>query len=336
MLSRTASSLVLRELLFRVCCRHRQGERPNILLYCNRRGGSTWMLNTMAAHPGCRYIGRPFLTLLRSRHRRRVPSLARNASRYDAGELTQIIHIEAKDEERFRQLAGDIIDGLIEVHPTLNFRAPYFHRVTDRMILQMTSGGPLIEWFDENFAVMTGILLRHPVSNALSIIAKGWPSHAHEYLADERFVDGHLSGTQVDLARRVLTGRSEAARHVLDWTLKMLVPVRAYESGRHPSWLAWTYEETVADSERIVRLIARHFEFGDVDAMLEQVTRASRTITRSTAERLKEPRYLLSRWRAEVGPGEEEELLAIPAAFGLTMYEPGKDRPAQRYRHLQY
>lgn len=305
-----------------------------MLLYCNRRGGSTWMLNAMAAHPRCRYVGRPFLTLPLSRHRKLLPSMVRDAAAHDRGDRTQLICIEPDEEEAFETLADDVINGRVEVYPTLNFRAPYFHRVTDRIILQMTSGGPLCEWFDDRFDVMTGILLRHPISNALSIMARGWRPHAHEYLENEQFVEQHLTGVQVDLGRRILSGDSDIARHVLDWTLKLLVPVRALESGRHPGWLAWTYEESVLDPAAIVTLIAHHFDFIDVDVMLEQAMRASRTVTPATAERLNDKRYLLSRWRRRVTPEDEAELLSIPAAFGMTMYEPGSDLPGEAYRRL--
>lgn len=333
--SRTTWSLALRELLFNAVCRHRQGDAPNVLLYCNRRGGSTWMMNTMAAHPGCRYVGRPFLTLLLSRHRRRVPSLARRGKLYDEGKLTQIVSIPSGEEQEFRALADDIINGRIEIYPSVNFRAPYFHRVTNRMVLQMTSGGSLIEWFDEHFNVMSGILLRHPISNALSIMARGWSPHADEYLDDIQFVDTQLTGHQVDLGRKIMASGSELARHVLDWTLKFLVPLRAFESGRYPSWIAWTYEETVEQPEAMIGLIAGHFKFTDVEPMLQQARRASRTATRSTAERLDDKQYVLSRWREKVGHEEEASLLNIPAAFGLTVYRPGRDGPSRRYRHME-
>jgi hypothetical protein len=292
------------------------------------------MLNTLAAHLGCRYVGRPLLTLPLSRHRRRLPSLAHLADRCDAGEVTQLTHIPVGEEEAFRELAGDIIAGRVEVYPTINFRAPYFHRVTNRIAFQMTSGGPLIEWFDEHFDVMTGILLRHPISNALSIMKRGWAPHAREYIDDPGFVDTHLTGVQVDLGRRILAGESEAARHVLDWSLKLLVPIKAFESGRHPSWLAWTYEETVRHPEPMVRLLARRFDFTDVDAMLEQAMRPSRTVTRSTADRLEDETYLLGRWREKIGTEEEKELLAIPSAFELHVYEVGLNGPTSRYRHF--
>lgn len=293
------------------------------------------MMNTMAAHPGCRYVGRPFLTLLLSRHRRRVPSFARHGKLYDEGKLTQIVSIPDGEEQEFRALAGDIIEGRIEVYPSVNFRAPYFHRVTNRVVLQMTSGGSLIEWFDEHFDVMSGILLRHPISNALSIMARGWSSHANEYLDDIRFVDTQLTGHQVDLARGIMANGSELARHVLDWALKLLVPLRAFETGHHPSWMAWTYEETVEHPEAMVRLIAGHFQFTEVEPMLQQARRASRTATRSTVGRLDDKQYVLSRWRRKVGHEEEARLLDIPAAFGLRVYRPGRDGPSRKYRHLE-
>ncbi|MCH7840011.1 MAG: hypothetical protein IID38_07225, partial [Planctomycetes bacterium] len=99
------------EFAFRLLCRHRQGDKPNILLFCTRRGGSTWVLNTLAAHHGVRYVGRPFMMCLYSRWRHEIPSLA-EAAEYDGDYDFEIfVHYEKEAEHRFREFARRIVMG---------------------------------------------------------------------------------------------------------------------------------------------------------------------------------------------------------------------------------
>ena len=212
--------LLAREMVFRAVCRHRQGPRPNILLFCTRRGGSTWVLNTVAAHPGMRYVGRPFMTVLSSRWRNRMPDLKKSGGYTGNKTLRQIIHFEGQDEKKFQKAASNIIDAKWHVYPSINFRAPYFNRKTDRVIFQMTSGLPLVQWFEGNFNVQVAYLIRHPIPNALSIIHAGWEPECFEFLENQYFVETYLTPSQVDLAKRIESGDDLLARHVLDWCLK--------------------------------------------------------------------------------------------------------------------
>ena len=219
--------LTAREFVFRLVCRPRRGTKPNILLFCTRRGGSTWFLSTLAGHPRVRFVGRPFMTCLYSRWKREIPSLA-EAADYAGDYCFEIfIHFEGEAERRFREFARDIVLARRHIRPLLDFWAPYFQRVTDRVAFQMTNATAMIEWFDLHFPVTTIVLLRHPIPNALSIMEEGWRHECGDFLNHRWFVETQLTGAQVDLARRVVSDGSLLARHVLDWTLKMLIPIRA-------------------------------------------------------------------------------------------------------------
>ena len=104
-------NLALRELLFRTTCRHRQGETPNILLYCTPRSGSTWILNTVAAHPGLRYVGRPFMTALRSRWRHAIPDPAPTTGTDATPCFGNFIHYEGDTLARFERFARKIVEA---------------------------------------------------------------------------------------------------------------------------------------------------------------------------------------------------------------------------------
>ena len=326
-------SLLARELVFRLACRHRQGSKNNILLYCMPRSGSTWILNTVAAHPGMRYVGRPFMTAHRSRWRRVIPDMAQTARHTGDHDFWQYIHFEGEALQRFERFARNIVTARWHIYPTLHFRQPYFHRCTDRVIFQVHTIMPMIEWFDATFPVDTVILLRHPIPNALSVMAFGWRDECADFLNHQWFLDTHLTGEQVDFARQISRDGSELQRQVLDWSFRMLMPMRSFESGRHPNWLLLTYEQTVLEPDLMVRIMSQHLDLPDVDAMMRQVKLPSRNVSRATAGKVDDPEYLLGRWRSKVSEEEQRQAMAIPATFGLDVYRPDSIKPDPRLLH---
>jgi hypothetical protein len=323
-----AWSLTAREMAFRLLCRHRQGPKPNILLHCMPRSGSTWILNTVSAHPGMRYIGRPFMTALNSRWRGTIPDLADTYNDGPDHDMGHYIHFEGDTLRQFEAFARRIVTAQWHIYPTLHFRSPYFNRKTDRVILQVHTIFAMCEWFPETFPVQTALLLRHPIPNALSIIARNWRDEAAAYLHNPWFVETHLTGLQVDLGREVLRDGTPLERHVLDWSLRTLVPLRAIQSGKHDDWLLLTYEQTALESERMVRVMSQRWDLPDVDAMLRQVRLPSRTVSADTVEKVSDTDYLLRRWRSKIDEQEERRIMRIPQAMGIEVYVPGETMPA--------
>lgn len=326
-LMKEQAKLIAREAVFRMVCRHEQGSRPNILLFCARRGGSTWVLNTVAAHKGMRYVSRPFMTVLESRWRHKVPCLKKAASYTGSKNLRQIIRFNGEDEEHFRSVAKNIIDARWHIYPSINFRAPYFNRRTDRVIFQMTSGLPMINWFEANFDVNIVYLVRHPIPNAVSIMREGWEPECHEFLENAYFRDSFLNSQQVDFAKKIESGDNLLARHVLDWSLKHLVPLREIRKSPLRNWLCLSYEDLVLHPQQVINKLASSLDLNDVDSMRRQIERPSRTVTSSTSKRVEDKSYLLSRWRKKVSSVEESSLMKILDVMELDIYTTGRDTP---------
>ena len=326
--------LLLRELVFRTVCRHRQGPKPNILLFAIRRSGTTMMLNTVASHPGLRYVGRPFRTALMSRFRRQIPDLATAAGHPGGRSGFSFIHFDGEAERQFRQFAKKVISAQIHIYPSLDFFQPYFQRVTDRVILQMTNETALIEWFNDQFDAPIFLLLRHPIPTGISVIKDGWRPNCEDFLNHEWFVQTHLAGPQVDLARRILDAGSPLAIEVLDWTLKMLLPIRAVRSGRHANWLVLTYEQAVLEPENVVRALSKSLDLPQEEPMLQQIRRASATASPSSARKVGDPDFQIKRWRKNVPPQQERELMSIPAVFGIDVYHAGQLTAAKGFTSI--
>ncbi|HVP13155.1 MAG TPA: hypothetical protein VMV94_18410 [Phycisphaerae bacterium] len=287
----------------------------------------------MASHPGIRYVGDAFGVALYSRFKDEIPSLAEAAQCPGDYRFDRFVHFEGEAERRFREFARRVVTAKIHIYPMLHFWEPYFHRITDRVVFQMPTATAMIEWFAEQFPVDIVLLLRHPIANALSSIAANHPEECGAYLNHRWFVDTHLTGSQVDLARRILASGSLLAVHVLDWVLTLLAPIRALESRTHPDWLTITYEQTVLQPDLVLNLLSQRLDLPDIDAMRMQIRRPSRTVSSGTADKVGDVHYLIERWRKKVGPVEEQELMSIPAAFGIDVYTPDRCFAANRYLH---
>lgn len=315
------------EAAFRLFCRHRQGTKPNILLHCTRRTGSTWLMNTVCAHPGMRSEGRPFMTALYTRHRQQIPDLAKAAGYTGPHKFACMVHFEGEDERRFRAFAESVVCGRTVVYPMLRFWEPYFQRVTDRVIYQMTTTTAMAEWFSDNFNCQNVVLLRHPITSSLSTMAAGWQVHCWDFLYHRWFVENYLTGEQVDLSRRIMESGSTIEQHVLDWTLKMLVPIRALASGRHPDWMVVTYERIVREPEVVLQELSRQLDLPDIEAMRSQVKLPSRTVSKTSSDKVDDPDYILNRWRKKIDAEQERQLMGILEAFEIDTYRVGDAEP---------
>jgi hypothetical protein len=271
------------------------------------------------------------MTVLNSRWRNRIPDLKKAGGYLGHKTLRHIIHFKGEDEQRFQEAASNIIEARWHVYPSVNLWAPYFNRKTNRVIFQMTSGLPLVKWFENNFDVQVAYLVRHPIPNALSIMNAGWEPECFEFLENRYFVESYLTSRQLDMARKIESGDDLLARHVLDWCLKNLVPLREVVNENAPNWLCLSYEELVARPIEVVQQMARSFDLENVESMTRQVKLPSRTVTESTGGRVEDAAYLLSRWRQKISVDREQSLMKILDTFELDVYIAGRNEPGSAF-----
>lgn len=330
-LSNTVYGLTLREALFRLICSHRRGDKPNIILFCTRRSGSTWILNTLSAHTGMRYVGKPFLQAMNSRHKSQLPSLTHAADNQTDYDFEQFVGFSENDLFVFDAFARKLLLAEIEVYPTLRLFSNYFHRKTDRVVFQVTNAIAMAERLDDELLVQSAFLMRHPISNALSIIRAGWRDECLDFLLHKDFRDGVLTGKQVDLSRRIVDKGNEMERHVLDWCFKNMLPLRAIDAGRRENWLILTYEQTVLDPEQTVHRMAKHFGLTDLNSMLAQIKLPSASVSNNTTHKTHDKDFLIGRWQKQVEPNHQVKLFKILEALGIDAYTYGSLTATNRY-----
>ncbi len=286
-----------REAIWLMTTRHEQGERPNILLFATRRGGSTWAMELIGANRGVRSLNQALETLSRNI----TYAQALDLPRFRQGQIVSLNEHEQRELQRF---VDGLFDGTIVANgPTAFWRQDHPWR-SDRVVLKITDAKAMITWFDASFDADIVWLTRHPIPQALSCIRNHWTLTTDAYLDDRGFVETHLPddpGWVHDLR----TSGSELDRFVLNWAIENLAPARALSD--HPDWLHVRYEDCVTDPEATLERMADRLGLRDLDAMRATVTTpsgSSRRSTDATRASITAGAAAAWRWVADVDPDD--------------------------------
>lgn len=297
--------------------RHRPGAKPNICLFCTRRGGSTWLMEIIGANRGILPLNQPVEIVTPNL----TPYQFRRLPKFDGG---LIVHPDADQEKALRAYTDDLMAGRIRVNAPYAFWRRDFQFRTDRLLLKIVGAKPMMDWFDRNYSVDMVYLVRHPIPQSLSCIRNAWPTTTRVYLrnewfADEVVADPALLAYAEDLER---TG-NDLERFVLNWIVENLYPLRVLAD--RPHWLALSYEECVVDQGRIFDEVCSRLDLTDKDRMRAAALRASRSSSLSSdsavsAIRAGDREAQVAGWRTKVGADDQQRVARIFDRFGVTLY----------------
>jgi hypothetical protein len=304
--------------------RYEPGERRPICLFCTRRGGSTWLMEIIAANRGILPLNQPLEILTPNL----TPYQYRRLPKFDKG---QLVHPDADQERELRGYVDDLLAGRIRVNAPHRFWASDFRFRTDRLLLKIGDAKPMMDWFDTNYDIDMVYLTRHPIPQALSCIRNGWLTSTSAYLRNEWFraeviADEQLWTYAVELER----SGSELERFVLNWVVENLYPLRVLAD--RPQWLAISYEECVLDQDRVMADVAARLSLPDLDRMRRAASRASRSSGLSEAATLSAIRsgdreHQVSGWQAQLSEDDRAAAARILDRFGVTVYSAATAEP---------
>ena len=296
--------------------RQRQGEAPSIALFSSRRGGSTLLMEVIAANPRMGFADQPFGLYTASEEQiARLPLFA----------YGQVLYPDAEEWGQIEAYIADLLAGRFAANGP--WRPGRHHLRTDRMVLKITDAKSVAGELCRRTGLLPLAMIRHPIAQALSVERRGWALTGRAFLRSIEYRAAFL-GEKAAEAEAILAGPDRLAARVLDWTLENL-PLLADAK----DWPVIAYERLVTDPEAEVDRLAAYADLPDTAAMLKVLTRPSRSAARgSTAARRAEiaaadARALVGGWRDKVDPAREAALLAIPQRFGLDLYRPGADMP---------
>ena len=308
-----ATKAAAKELLWFATCRHQQGERPNILLFATRRGGSTFAMELIAANRGVRSLDQPLELLGPSTTAAQVARVPL----YRQGQLTSL---DEASEPQLQTLMDDIFAGRVVINaPTRLWRAGALMR-SDRLVLKILDAKPIIGWFDDHLDCQIVYLTRHPIPQAMSCLRNRWSLTTRAYLDDERFVEANLSAAALASAHDALRNGSDLRRFVVNWALENVAPMRLL--GGRPDWVHVRYEDCVTDPAGTLDRLATRLDLPDVDRMRAIVTRpsvSSRISTSDTRSTIESGRAseVVSRWRSEVDDADRRWCDDLMETFGI-------------------
>jgi hypothetical protein len=325
---RREAKAFLKEAIWFATTHHVPGPKRDILLFCTRRGGSTFVMEAIAADRGVKYLDQPLEITTESM----TAAKSRAIPKFESGEL---VHLDSDEEKVLRDYIESILDGSVPVNAPWRFWRRDFEWRTDRLVLKIVSAKALIDWFATSFDVDVVYVTRHPIPQALSCIRNGWSLTAKPYLRNEWFVSTYLDDVTLARCWDLLRTGSPLEQFVLNWALENVVPLRLLDD--RPAWTYLSYEATVLEPVTIIPRLASALDLDDVDAMLRATTRPSRSSglsdvsTRASIE-AGDRDALLRSWRSKVSADEERDAMAILDRLGVDLYRPGDDLPRLLHR----
>lgn len=319
---RSALGLLVKEAIWYLTLRHEPGTRPDICVFASYRGGSTWLMELIAAEKGMRPLNEPLGPWSGA------IAQARHMPKYRAG---QIVHFDSdKEEAQLTRYVELLLSGRAAVNaPWWFWRRNYPFR-SDRLVVKITEAKCLIDWFDATFDVQIVLLARHPIPRALSCIHNKWESNAAAFLANQWFCDEYLGPEHVRYCQDIVDNGTELQKQVLSWALENLVPLRLFPD--RPHWVFVSYEACVLRPDDTLLALSEQLDLSDAGAMRERLRTPSRSSHMSQAATRDQITHgdssaILGRWRNEVPEDEERELLDILGTLGIPLYRPGVDLP---------
>lgn len=307
-----------KEAIVKVANIHREGIKKDIIVFSGRRSGSTWLMDLLYSQPKMKFCAEPLYLKRWNRHKIKLPRR----------EDSKFIDLTKKEEIILKSYFNAILNGSIEVSPPWNIREEGYSFFTNRYVVKICNGLSLINWFEKNFDVYIVYSVRHPISNALSIINLTWKDTAGAFLNNRFFVENYLDDTQLKYAKNIKKNGSLLQKFVLEWVLENLIPLRTIKKEKR-NWVVLTYEEMVLNPEKIVDLLYSKLNLEDKQIMLESINKPSRTATMKSAKHIDEKNinFILKRWKEKVTDKEEKEVFEILRVFDIDIYKFGSFFP---------
>ena len=319
-LKMTARSLA-KELVWWTLLSHQPGDRRDICVFATRRGGSTWIMELIAANRGIRPLNQPLETLSRNV----TIGQAVELPKLDQGQITSI---GPEDESQLHHVVSKLLSGEFVFNAPTKFWAKGFDFRSNRHVLKVTDAKPVIDWFDSTFDVDIVFLTRHPIPQALSCLRNRWTLTVRPFLRDERFVARYLGDERLALCHEVMERGTDLERFVLNWALENLAPLQLLPE--RPQWTHVSYEQCVLDPDAVIERLSERLGLEDREAMLRTVTRPSGSSGRSTTETVGDIRSgrgaaALERWKNEVPADEIDRCLSLLESLGADLSIIGAD-----------
>ncbi|MFT6734137.1 MAG: hypothetical protein ACJAS9_002332 [Polaribacter sp.] len=292
--------------------RLQRGERkrkPNIMVFSNRRGGSTWLIELLSSEPRTKRAVEIFdVTLNHNPYKNDLPK--------DKDGF--FIDLNKQEKEQLFSYFSDIESGKKVYNTQWKFWKDPFNFSYNRIIFKIFYAKNYITDFSLYNNCQIVFQLRHPIPTALSILKQGWPSAAKGYISSTSFRK-KLSNLQIYIADYVVEHGTELEVHVLGWFLENYVPMQA---AKESDWLILTYEDMLMSPEKTMKILGEQLELSCTADALKNYDRPSYNALGSQNKiKSSTPEELCNGWQKKVNFNEHPNIQKIFNAFPNSFYE---------------
>ncbi len=247
--------------LGRMHYRERPG-KPNVLVFSNRRGGSTWLIELLSAEKRTKRVVEIFDTVLNANpYRRQLP---RPVDGF-------FVDLDESDRQKLFSYFLDIESGRKVFNTQWKFwKDPFYFRY-DRVIFKIFYAKNYIRELAQLSDARVIFQMRHPIPTSMSILKNDWPSAAPGFIRSPGF-RSRLNLRQISVVEDVVQNGTDLERQVAGWFLENFIPMSlAPES----NWLVLRYEDMVMQREQTISLLASELDLECADAALAQYRKPS-------------------------------------------------------------
>ncbi|HGG61198.1 MAG TPA: hypothetical protein ENK26_15000 [Gammaproteobacteria bacterium] len=262
---RYQSKVMLRHLanntLGRMHYRRKPG-KPNILVFSNRRGGSTWLIELLSAEKNTKRVVEIFDTVLNANpYRRKLPEPVDGF----------FVDLDQSGKEKLFSYFRDIESGRKVFNTQWKFWKEPFNFRYDRVIFKIFYAKNYIRELRQLSNSQVIFQMRHPIPTAMSILKNEWPSAARGFVHSPGF-RARLDARQVAVVEEIVNKGTDLERHVAGWFLENFIPMSLAPG---EDWLVLRYEDMVMQREETIELLARELDLECAEAALERYRKPS-------------------------------------------------------------
>jgi len=291
-------------------------EEDSIVIMSTRRSGSTLLMETVYSQPNFGYVNEPFKFWKPHKYSALLPNC--KEMRYK--------NLSKKEIHKIANFHKKICSGNLRFRGQWNFLSSSYSRNVNRFVFKEFNTKPVMYKLNEELSSQMIYLVRHPVSSALSIMDRGWDDSLDVFV-DRSYLEGYLDRDAIRFCESVSDSGNQFARHVLQWCLENLHPLRLHPERTIP---LLTYEELVARPHRVSDWLADLFELPLPERMANCIHRPSNTVRSKSKDKLRNhsPEGLATRRFTELSQRERKVTAEILDALSITIYDAASPAPA--------
>lgn len=290
-----------------------------ILIIANRRGGSTWIAESIANQKGVWYVNEPFAVLPSHQN------YELKKSYLPVKEHSQYFHLDTKELDLFNNYLSLLFSA--DIRPLGYCKNPVFPFVINRSLLKILNAPWMLEWFLTQTNAMVMFLLRHPGAQAVSVLQQEWDFGVKAYFNRLDTLHDIFSNEQVKAGLDIIYHGDRWDMAILDW----IITTHHGRTVKHGSLIKLSYEEVLLNQPAYMNnVLVEKLGFSDIEnarKSLRNPSGSSRMCERSTIHQIKDNNidYLVTKWRNHVSKKQlirASEILEIFGVGTYSMYEP--------------